>query len=395
MDYKTINELFNAAITEEKLIDIRREIHMHPELGGEEFNTDDIICKCLDTWDIPYTKGVADTGVMVKFTGKRPGKTVAIRADIDALPIQEENDVPFKSLVPGKMHACGHDIHTTVLLGAAKLLKSLNGDYAGNFTLLFQPAEEGIGGAERMIRAGVLENPHVDHVIALHCGADVEVGKVAVKYDGMFAGSDAIDIRVTGKSAHAAYPSLGLDPIVMTSQAISAIQSVVSRNTAPQNSAVVTIGRISGGTVRNQIPDYVDLQGTIRTLDPVTRAFTVEQVEKIFRGVVEGMGGKLDFRRTPSYPPLINDNKTVDIIKTAFEDAIGSDSVLLLKDPVMGCEDFAYFTAERPSMLWRLGCKPCGAEIVPLHNSRFNPDERCISLGVKLQTLAALVLAGN
>ncbi|MCQ2566516.1 MAG: M20 family metallopeptidase [Clostridia bacterium] len=395
MDYKKIECIFDECFSANELINIRREIHMHPELGCQEFNTGDIICRCLDQWNIPYTRGVADTGIVAKMHGTRPGKTIAIRADIDALPIQEENDIPFKSLIPGKMHACGHDIHTTVLLGLARLLKQLNGDYAGSFTLIFQPAEESIGGAERMIEAGVLEEPYADHVIALHCGADIEAGKVGLKYGSMFAGSDAFNVVVKGKSSHAAYPSLGLDPIVMTAQAISAVQSIVSRSTAPQNSAVVTIGKINGGTVRNQIPDCVELQGTIRTLDPETREYTVKKAESIFRGVVEGMGGTLEFTRIPSYPPLINDDSVVEKVKQVFCSAIGPDSVLLLKDPVMGCEDFAYFTAERPSMIWRLGCKTPDTEIVPLHNSKFNPDERCISLGVKLQTLAALTLAGN
>ena len=395
MTYQEIEKMYTRIFSENELQEIRHQIHMYPELGGEEFHTDEVICSSLEKWGIPYKKGLAGTGVAVRFTGKRPGKTVALRADIDALPVQEETGLPFSSKVPGKMHACGHDIHTTVLIGIARMLKELDGEYAGNFTLIFQPAEERQGGAKPMIEAGVLEDPHADCCLALHCGADIDAGYTGIRYDSMFAASDAIDIKITGKSSHAAYPSLGVDPIVIAAQIISTIQSVISRNTAPQNSAVVTIGKISGGTVRNQIPDTVEMQGTIRTLDPETREFTVKRVEDICRGIAESMGGKAEFTRKAGYPPLVNDNSIVDVMKQVMTEGIGAENVHILKAPVMGAEDFAYFTQERPSALWRLGCRHKGAETVPLHNSKFDPDESCIDLGVKLQTAIALRLAGN
>ena len=395
MTYKEIENIYAKVFAENELQEIRHRIHMHPELGGEEYHTDEVICGCLDKWGIPYQKGIAETGVVVKFTGKYPGKTVALRADIDALPVREETGLPYSSKIPGKMHACGHDIHTAILIGAARMLKELDGEYAGNFTLLFQPAEERQGGAKPMIEAGVLEDPHADCCLALHCGADIDAGCVGIRYDSMFAASDAFDVKITGKSCHAAYPSLGVDPIVIAAQVISTIQTVVSRNTAPQNSAVVTIGKISGGTVRNQIPDAVEMQGTIRTLDPETREFTVRKVESICKGVAESMGGKAEFKHMPGYPPVMNDKNIVDVVKQTATESIGEENVHIIKASVMGAEDFAYFTQERPSALWRLGCRKKGAETVPLHNSRFAPDESCIDLGVKLQIAIALALAAN
>lgn len=395
MEYAQIEKIFSEIFTESELFDIRHEIHMHPEIGGEEFHTNDVICENLEKWGIPYERGVADTGVVAKLSGKYPGKTIAIRADIDALPITEETDFPYKSVIPGRMHACGHDIHTTVLLGLAKFLKHLDGNYAGNFTLIFQPAEESFGGADRMIKAGVLENPHVDHVIGLHCGTGNALGHVGIRYGAMYAGSDAMAVKIIGKSAHAAYPAGGLDPIVMAGQMVSAVQSVVSRNISPQNSAVVTFGTIHGGTVQNQIPDEVELKGTIRTLDPETREFAIKRVEQVCRGVVEGMGGKLEFTRIPSYPPLVNDDAIVDVVREVLTDALGEERVHLEKQSAMGCEDFAYFAAQRPSAYWHLGCRPETGEVFGGHNCRFNPDEKGIDYGVKLQAAIALRLAGN
>ena len=229
------------------IVEIRRDFHMNPELSTEEFRTRDKIVEYLKNLGIEYKTGIADTGVLGIIRGKQSGKTVGLRADIDALPIQDKKNVSYKSTIDGKMHACGHDAHTAILLGAAKILKGMEDDLHGNVKLFFQPAEETIGGAERMIKAGVMENPKVDAVFGLHVSPEIDVGKIGVRYGQTNAYADGLEIIVCGKDCHAARPQEGVDAIVIASHIIIALQSIVSRNIDPTNSAVVTIGTINGG----------------------------------------------------------------------------------------------------------------------------------------------------
>jgi len=397
MKYKEVEQIYNNIFSETELIDFRRDIHMHPEIGGEEFRTMEKICAHLDTYGLTYEKGIADTGVVVRIKGNRPGKTIGIRADIDALPIDDATDLPYKSCVPGRMHACGHDMHTTIVLGIAKVLASLKGEFAGNFTLLFQPAEESFGGADRMIQAGALENPHVDHVVGLHVATGYKPGYCGIKYGGMYAGSDGFRIVVKGKSAHAAGPQASIDPIVTAAEIIMAIQTIVSRNTAPQDSAVVSFGAIHGGVVQNQIPDSVELKGTCRTLNPTVREFTIKRVKEISESVAAAMGATVEFTRIPSYPPLVNGDEVVDVVKNVLTEALGEDHVNLEKESEMGCEDFAYYAAARPSCFWHLGSRPDkpDEEIYGAHNTKYEANEAALAYGVKLQATIALTLAGN
>ena len=396
MQFSKVEELYSKTFSQDEMYDFRNDIHMHPELGGEEFRTVGKICEKLDEYGLKYDH-IADTGVIVRIHGSRPGKTIALRADIDALPVDENTDFEFKSQTPGKHHACGHDIHTTILLGVAKMLAALKGDFAGNFTLLFQPAEESFGGAERMIAAGALENPHVDHVIGLHNNMDIPAGQVGVLYGGGYAGSISFRMTIHGKSAHAAHPHESIDPIVCAAQFITACQTVVSRNMDPTGCAVVTVGSIHGGTVSNQITDSVELKGTTRTLNREVGEMVINRVEALARTTCEGMGAALEFERIYGYRPLINDDATVDAVKAIMEDSIGKENVHVLKTPEMGCEDFAYFAEQRPSVFYQFGVMPTdGQPVYGLHNTRYNPNAKeAIPFGIKLQTAVALGLAGN
>lgn len=395
MKYSIVEEFYSNLFQSNEMYDFRNDLHMHPEIGGEEFRTVEKICEKMDEYGLSY-EHVADTGLVVRIKGNRPGKTIGIRADIDALPIDDESDFEFKSQIPGRNHACGHDIHCACLVGVAKMLASLKGDFAGNIVLLFQPAEESFGGADRMIKDGALENPHVDHVIGFHNSQGSFPGEAEIRYGSMYAGSDGFRMVVHGKSAHAAYPGSSIDPIVCASQIVLACQTIVSRNVSPTNSAVVTFGVIQGGVVQNQIPDSVLLRGTCRTLDPETRELAIRRVREVAEGVCEAMGATLEFERIPSYPPLVNDDKVVDVVKSVLVEAIGSDKVHEIHESEMGCEDFAYFAAARPSCYYHLGDRPADRQVFGAHNTKYNPDaEHAIPYGIKFHTAIALTLAGN
>lgn len=373
------------------LVEIRRDFHMNPELGMEEFRTRDKIVEYLKALDIEYVTGIAGTGVLGIIRGKEEGKTVALRADMDALPIEDKKNVPYRSTVPGKMHACGHDAHMTILLGAARLLKSMEDQLRGNVKLLFQPAEETVGGAKPMIQAGVMENPKVDAVFGLHVTPEISVGEIGIKYGQMNAASDTIKIILRGKSSHGAYPQEGVDTIMMAGQVLTALQSIVSRNMDPRNSAVVTIGTIRGGTQGNIIADKVELVGTVRTLDPNTRSLVIKRIEEIVTNLAKAMGGEGEFIREEGYTALINADEIVDIVKANAEEMLGLDKVHVLRQASLGVEDFAYFAQEAPGAFYRLGSRNEKKGIIhDAHYCLFDIDEDCLVIGAALQTQNAL-----
>lgn len=387
-----LDELYSNVFTETELIDIRRDFHRHPEYDLELKRTQAKICEYLDNWEVSYRKTEC-CGVIADFRGNRPGKNIGLRADMDALPVVEQNDFDFASEVPGLMHACGHDIHMTVLLGAAKALAYLKGNFPGFIRLIFQPAEEVSGGAELMIKEGCMANPKLDHVFGLHVHPDYPAGVIGIKNDTACASINTMTVTVHGKSAHAAMPENGIDPIMIMSHMIVAAQSVISRNTSPHDSSLVTFGKITGGLAANQIPDSVTVEGTVRTLTPKVRKETMETLERVCGGVVEGLGGTMDFVDYGGYAPLINDNPTADKVRAIATDVIGKENVIFKKEPQMYGEDFAYYAQEAPSVFYHLGCKPAEGDCGTLHNSRFNPSEDCIAVGVKLQLAIALEMA--
>lgn len=381
-----------------ELNDIRRELHKNPELGGSEYKTMDKICSYLDSWGIEHEKGIAETGVVAIVRGKNKKENalcIGIRADIDALPIKEETNIDFKSINEGAMHACGHDAHTTIALGTAKIIKSMESELKGDVKFFFQPAEETTGGAERMIKAGCLKNPNVEYVLGLHVDPGLETGKIGIKYGKMMASSDEVRIKACGKSTHGAHPDQGVDPIVIASNIVVSLQSLVSRNISPLNSAVLTMGSIHGGTGGNIIPDEVEMAGILRTLDPDTRAFMKKRIAEVVENVPKALGGEGSLCIRESYGALINNDEAVDAVRETAERILGKDNVAILDFPNMGTEDFSYFTQNAKGCFFNLGCRNEKIDAVyPIHSSKFMLDEACLEIGVKLQVENILNLLG-
>jgi amidohydrolase len=378
----------------EEVIGIRRDFHKHPELSGKEIRTGKKICEYLDKWNIQYETGIAETGIVGIIRGKKgEGKTVGIRADIDALPINETGDYDYCSINPGIMHACGHDVHTAILLGTAKLLKGIEQEIRGNIKLFFQPAEEAIGGAERMIKDGCLENPKVDYAIGLHVMPNIPVGKVELKYGKLNGNSGNVKITINGKSGHAAYPDQSVDAIVIAANVITGLQTLVSRNVSPLNSVVLTFGKIYGGEKSNIITDKVVLEGTLRTLDTQSRMEAKEKIKKIAENIAIGLGGSADIEFKDGYVALINDTDVVHVIRDTAIDILGEENIVYKEFPSMGGEDFSYFTEKIPSAFYHLGCGNEEKGInEPLHNKKFMVDEDCIKTGLMMQVKTVLAL---
>lgn len=382
-----VNEMF------EELVNIRRDFHMYPELSEKEYRTSKKICEYLDKWNIEYIEGVANTGVVAIIRGKKEGITVGARADIDALPVEEKNNLPFKSVNKGVMHACGHDIHTTVHLGVAKILKEMEDEISGNVKIFFQPAEETIGGADRMIKEGVLENPDVDYTLSFHVMPSLDSGYVELKYGKLNAATNEFSIELKGKSGHAAYPESTIDPVLIAGHTIVALQSIVSRNISPLNSVVITIGQINGGSKNNIIPNKVIMSGTLRTLDPDTRIYAKKRIKEVAENTATAYGGVASVEFEEGYPALINDKDVVSILKETAYEILGKDKVNFKEFPSMGADDFSFFCEKTKGAYYLLGCGDKSKGLIsPIHSDTFVVDENCIKTGVILQTQTILRL---
>jgi amidohydrolase len=373
----------------EELAATRRDFHMHPELGYEERRTAGIVAARLRELGLEIREGVAETGVIGLLRGGRPGPTVLLRADMDALPIQEASEVPYRSRTPGVMHACGHDGHTAILLGTARVLATQRERLPGTVKFVFQPAEEGGAGADRMIAAGALENPTVDAAFGLHLWNFGPIGAIGVREGPMMACSDAFDLTVRGQGGHAAAPHRAIDPVVTAAHLIVALQSLVSRETDPLQSAVVTVGRIQGGDARNVIPDQVLLQGTVRTFDPALRQAMPQRLERIARGVTEAFGGKYELSYRFGYPCLVNDAAMAEVVRAAARPVVGEEHVVVAP-PVMGAEDMSYFLQRVPGCFFRVGSANAERGLTrPHHNPCFDFDEAALPIGVEVLAGAA------
>jgi len=372
---------------EPALIEIRRDIHAHPELAFEEVRTAGVVTRELARLGIPHQSGVAKTGVVGLIEGGRPGPVLAIRADMDALPIQEQTGLPFASTTPGLMHACGHDIHTTTLLGVASVLQELAPQLAGTVKLIFQPAEEAIGGMQAMIAEGVMKRPDITYALGFHNHPNLPAGRFGFVRGPGLAAADSFEIFLRGRSGHAAQPHNAIDPIVASANLVLQLQTVVSREVPPMRPAVVTVGAIHGGTARNIIPDQVQLLGTVRTLHNDVRDLAEQAIRRLCAGVQEGMrvACDLDYRR--GVPPLVNDDRVIDPTVAAVRKQLGD--VVEEGEPVLGAEDFALMAELVPSFQLRIGSGQPGRKD-RLHNSAYQPDERCIALGVQALARAAL-----
>jgi amidohydrolase len=368
------------------LIATRREFHMHPELSHEEVETTERIKEILRGLNVEVHGLRGSTGVVGLIRGKGRGKTIALRADIDALPIQELNEVSYKSQRDGIMHACGHDVHTTIMLGVAKYLQEagLGQELTGNVKFLFQPAEEKGAGAREMIARGVLENPKVHKVFACHMSPDLPVGTVGVNRTQSHASADWFTLWLKGKGAHGARPSEGIDPIVAGAYFVTAVQSIISRNLPPTEMAVITIGRFTAGSAANVIPEEAYLEGTIRAFRDDIRNQVIERLREVMRGMEETFRVSCTLEIREGMPACVNDEQVSGFLYDAAAHVLGSGKVTYIP-PVTGSEDFALFAIERPSAIIRLGCgnKEKGL-IHPLHSPFFDVDEEVLSIGVRV-----------
>ena len=375
---------------EAELKENRRYIHMHPELSFREYNTSSFIQKKLDEMGIKYVSGIAENGICAYIYGNKnieseSMKSILIRADMDALPIDEVSDKPYKSQNKNVMHACGHDAHVAVLLGVCKVLNNIKDKFGGVVKAVFQPGEETSGGALPMIEEGVLENPHTDVCVALHCDSDLDCGTIRVKPGSLYASPDDFRITVKGKGGHGAEPHNCIDPIMISASIIQALNNLISRETDPFDNAVISVGSIHGGSATNIIPDSVEIQGTARSLTNEVRGFLKKRIGETAEGICKTFGAECEYEYTELFPPLINDEKLAEDVYDSACRSIGKDKCVWGGAPTMAGEDFSYFSQNRPSVLFKLGCRNKRLGIVSLiHHSSFDIDENCLKTGVKV-----------
>jgi amidohydrolase len=366
-----------------EFIEVRRHLHAHPELSYQEFETSAFVKNKLAEWNIPFeTK--ATTGVTGLITGKNPGKRIiALRADMDALPILEANDIPYKSTNPGVMHACGHDVHTTCLLGAAKILQELRNEWEGTVKLIFQPGEEkNPGGASLMIKDGVLESPKPQAIFALHVNTILEVGELSFRTGKAMASADELYFTVRGKGGHAASPHLVIDPIMISAHLVTALQQLVSRHNNPFNPTVLSITSFNGGNTTNVIPDEVKLMGTFRAMDESWRFKAHDLIRQLATGLVQSMGGEVDVHIDVGYPCVINNEAVTNAAAERAREYMGADHVSET-ELRMGAEDFGYYAQQVPACFYRLGTMNKQKGITSgVHTPTFNIDERAIEIGM-------------
>lgn len=386
---------------ERKVIDWRRHIHQNPELGNREFETSKYIATHLRALGLEVKTEVAHTGVVAVLKGDKPGPVVALRADMDALPVKERVDLPFASKAVGEymgkevpvMHACGHDTHVAILMGVAELLAGMQSELPGTVKFIFQPAEEGPppgeeGGAELMVKQGVLKNPEVDVVFGLHISAGTDVGKINIRKRGIMASSDDFKITINGKQAHGSTPWDSVDPIVTASQIVNSLQTIVSRHMPlTQQASVVTVGSIHGGVRSNIIPEKVEMLGTIRTLSEIDRTRIHEMVRKKATLIGQTMGAEVtvELPYSSAYPVTYNDPDLTDKMLPTLEAVAGAENVITIP-PITGAEDFSFYAREVPGVFFFLGGKPKGlpaSEAAPHHTPDFYIDESGLKLGVK------------
>lgn len=384
---KTLSQEYSREVVE-----ARRHLHENPELSYQEHNTAKYVAEKLKSYGIAVKEGIATTGLVAEIRGKNPEKkTIALRADMDALPINETNDVPYKSKVAGVMHACGHDVHTSSLLGTAKILNSIRDGFEGTVRLLFQPGEEkNPGGASYMIRDGALKDPEPAGIIGQHVFPLLPVGKIGFREGMYMASCDEIYLRVVGKGGHAAAPDLAVDPILIASHIIIALQQVISRNASPKQPTVLSFGNIIGKGATNIIPDEVNIAGTFRAMNEEWRASALEKIRKMAEAIAEGMGGKCEVEISKGYPYLENNPPLTRRIRRAAEEYVGVENVVDL-DITLGAEDFSYYSQVIPASFYRLGTSnPAKGITSYVHTPTFDIDEDALKLGPGLMAWMAV-----
>ena len=379
---KNDQTLSQANNLKDNIIKWRRHLHQNPELSFEEHETVQFVKEKLEKLNFEIDYPVAKTGLVATLRGNTEGPTVAIRADMDALPIQEESDVEYKSTVEGVGHLCGHDAHTAILLGVAHII-SEQPLKKGNIKLLFQPAEEGYGGGQVMVKEGVLKNPDVDVVAGLHVHPTIKTGETSITEGFATACTDSFDIKIIGKGGHAAHPHLSIDPIAISSTVIASLQQIVSRNIDPLENIVLTIGTIEGGFARNVIAPEVRMEGTVRLLNPELRSKVKETMHEYLNGVTSGMGASYEMEYTYGYPSVYNEPSLIPTLRSTVDKILGKGQLLDV-NPSMGGEDFSYFTREVPGVFFRLGTNGGEDTGYPNHHPKFNVDEDALPYGAAL-----------
>jgi hippurate hydrolase len=369
----------------EKIVALRRDIHREPELGFDTRKTAEKVLAAIEGLPLDVQTGVAENGIVATLKGEKEGPTVGLRADMDALPIHEETGLPFASEIDGKMHACGHDGHTSMLVGAAHALSGMRDGLNGTIKFFFQPAEEGGGGGKVMVEEGVADD--VSSIFALHLWPGLPFGTAATKAGPIMAAADAFEMTVRGKGGHGAFPHQTADAVAMAAQIVMALQTLVSREVDPVEPAVVTVGEIGAGSAFNIIPETARLGGTVRTLGDDLRRQMPERIEQLARGVAQGMRGDAELDYTFSYPVTINDEGAADHALGVISDLLGEDNTLELSNPSMAAEDFAYFLDKIPGAFIWLGV---GEDVSFLHTPTFAFDEEILPLGSALLTALAL-----
>ncbi len=368
------------------LVKFRRELHQYPELAFSEIKTSQRVAKELKKLNVQVKTGIAKTGVVGILTGEKKGKTVALRADMDALPITEQTSLPYKSKNTGLMHACGHDAHMACVIGAATILSELKDQLNGNVKFIFQPSEESPpGGAKPMIQAGVLKNPDVSGIFGLHCDSSIPVGRIGVKEGPFMAQADSFDVIIKGIGGHGARPHDGIDAILVASQAIQALQAIASRKIDPVQPVVISVGKIEGGTKRNIICDKVTLEGTARSLNKEVARRIPVLLKNIISGVAKSAGASFELNYSLGYPVLINHPQATELARGTIAQMFGKQSIFEIKKPLMGAEDFAYYLEKVPGTFLRLGIKnPKKDAIYPWHHPKFTVDEDAIKIGASI-----------
>jgi amidohydrolase len=368
-----------------QLVEWRRQLHQHPELGFQEHLTAGFVAKKLQKWGIEHQTEIAKTGIMAVISGNRPGPVLAIRADMDALPIQELNNVPYRSQHDGLMHACGHDGHVAIALGIAYYLSQHPEDFAGTVKIIFQPAEEGPGGAKPMIEAGVLRNPEVDAIIGLHLWNNLPLGTVGVKTGALMAAVEQFDCTIQGKGGHGAMPHQTIDSILIAAQIVTALQTIVARNVDPLKAAVVTVGSLHAGKAHNVIANSAHMSGTARYFDPTLDGWFAQRIEQVIRGICEANGATYSLSYEQLYPPVINDGAIADLVRSVAETVIETPAGIVPECQTMGGEDMSFFLQEVPGCYFFLGsANPDQGLTYPHHHPCFDFDETALSMGLEI-----------
>jgi amidohydrolase len=372
------------AIPHAEMVQARRRLHASPELSMVEFDTAKFVAETLAGYGLDDLRmGVGQTGVLGTLKGGKPGPVTLLRADMDALPIRELNAVDYISGHEGVMHACGHDGHVAILLAAAKTLAERRAEVAGTLVFCFQPGEEGAAGNRLMIEDGALENPHVDRTFALHLYSGLDVGKIGVRDGAFFASADEFILTIKGRGGHGAMPQNSIDPIVAGAHVVTMLQTIVSREIAPKDPAVFTVGQFSAGTTFNVIPDEAVLKGTVRSFDATVRASMPERLRRIAHGLAEALRVEIDVDYRWSYPPTVNAREPNDVVRDLGRRLLGPDNVIE-HDIVMWAEDMSFMQELRPGAYFIVGSRGGEATAFPHHNARFDIDERSLDVGYQM-----------